>query len=288
MSESKETNSPKNPPLARRSPEERRRGRSSEEQKRAARINGAKSKGPISPEGKAKSSQNATKHGVYSKSGFYLLGNETKAEFEDLVSAYVARFNPADEVERRMVHQYAALDFRLRRAVNLADAAIDQHLCELFEENGGVNPVFSGEAAIVVSLQEGRTKTHLIDLFSKMEARLARQSHRLLGDLLKLQSLRLNANNTVTEPRAIVTEPHVTVNEPRAPASGLPSDSPQTKINETNPTRPQTPSPQFVNTPDGPVERIVAGPHLPPHYIKAPPRPPSSAKITFLEKKVLK
>jgi YD repeat-containing protein len=191
-----------------------------------------------------------------------LLGNETKAEFEDLVSAYVARFNPADEVERRMVHQYAALDFRLRRAVNLGDAAIDQHLCELFEENGGVNPVFSGEAAIIVSLGRDHTKTHLIDLFSRMEAHLARQAHRLLTDFLKLQAIRLSAG-TQPQPAASTVQPSPTT-EPQ------PSASAQQKNGETNPTRPQPPSPQFVNTPDGPVERIVAGPHLPPHYKPAP------------------
>jgi hypothetical protein len=68
---------------------------------------------------------------------------------------------------------------------------------------------------MIVSLGRDHTKTHLIDLFSRMEARLARQAHRLLTDLLKLQALRQQAPN----------QRHIKKrrNEPNAPATPSPS-----------------------------------------------------------------
>ena len=79
-----------------------------------ARINGAKSKGPITPEGKARSSMNALKSGRYSEQAV-LLRNESRKAFEELFQQLVQRFRPRDAVELRLIRQLATVEWRRER-----------------------------------------------------------------------------------------------------------------------------------------------------------------------------
>jgi hypothetical protein len=79
----------------------------------AARINGAKSNGPITPEGKAIASQNSLKHGLTSSR--VVLPHESQEEFDRLEASIVNRFKPHDEIEHELVHEMAAARWRLRR-----------------------------------------------------------------------------------------------------------------------------------------------------------------------------
>ena len=54
----------------------------SEKRIQAARANGAKSRGPITPEGKARSSRNATTHGLLSQ--YVVIPGEDPAGFQRL------------------------------------------------------------------------------------------------------------------------------------------------------------------------------------------------------------
>src|SRR5437764_9026277 len=63
-----------------------------------SRLNGAKSQGPKTPEGKARSSMNAFKHGRYANNAV-VLSNEDRGAFDDLVQAYPNRIHPNDPVE---------------------------------------------------------------------------------------------------------------------------------------------------------------------------------------------
>lgn len=67
----------------------------------ATRINGAKSNGPATPEGKEASSRNARKHGFSARK--FILEQEDFAEFNGLLTAYRDRFRPADRVEDDLV-----------------------------------------------------------------------------------------------------------------------------------------------------------------------------------------
>jgi hypothetical protein len=78
-----------------------------------ARINGARGTGPTTPEGKARSSQNAFKHGCYAAR--VILPGEPAEEFSKLLHAYEEQFRPADQLERDLIQDLADARWRIER-----------------------------------------------------------------------------------------------------------------------------------------------------------------------------
>ena len=71
-------------------------------QQAAARANGARSRGPTTRTGKARSARNGTRHGL--RGGpFALLPGEDREEFAELHAAVTADWGPRDAYERRWV-----------------------------------------------------------------------------------------------------------------------------------------------------------------------------------------
>jgi hypothetical protein len=81
----------------------------------ASRRNGAKSKGPVSIEGKQRSSQNAVTHGLSGRK-LVVLANEDDSAFREFVQAFEKKLKPVDDIERSFVLQAASARWRLRRA----------------------------------------------------------------------------------------------------------------------------------------------------------------------------
>ena len=86
----------------------------------ASRRNGARSKGPCTPEGKARSSRNATKHGLRSQTP-PLAQTELETYLAALAS-FTATFHPSNPFETRLVQRLAQIDSRLQRAHQLDSA----------------------------------------------------------------------------------------------------------------------------------------------------------------------
>src|SRR5689334_11528365 len=87
-------------------------------QSEASRLNGARSRGLTSPEGKARSALNGTRHGLRGAT-FTLLPDEDPAAWAALLRGYLARFRPADEAELACVERLAACDWREGRLLRL-------------------------------------------------------------------------------------------------------------------------------------------------------------------------
>ena len=68
----------------------------------AARRNGARSRGPVTAEGKARSSRNALKHGLAALEHF-VLEDEAPSELEELAARLMAEIDPESEIEARLV-----------------------------------------------------------------------------------------------------------------------------------------------------------------------------------------
>jgi hypothetical protein len=90
----------------------------------ASRINGAKSQGPKTPEGKAKSAQNGNRHNL-AGGHIVLLSNESPDEFIAFCNGYLDAFAPANFVERDLVNQLIAASWRLARISAMESAIIE-------------------------------------------------------------------------------------------------------------------------------------------------------------------
>src|SRR4051794_10089299 len=77
----------------------------------AARRNGALSRGPATPDGKARSAQNALKHGLRSAE-FGLLPDEDADAWEAHLAAVRATYRPEDPVEVHLVEGIAVAQWR--------------------------------------------------------------------------------------------------------------------------------------------------------------------------------
>jgi hypothetical protein len=80
----------------------------------ANRRNASLGTGPVTPEGKRRSAQNALRHGLCAQS--VLLPGEYDERFRELLAGFEQDFAPASTVARFQVEQLAVAAWRLRRA----------------------------------------------------------------------------------------------------------------------------------------------------------------------------
>jgi hypothetical protein len=81
----------------------------------ASRRNGAKSRGPKTPEGKARSAQNALKHGLRAQE-YVVLPEEDADEFAGLEAALIAELAPVGALQMVLARRVAVAAWRLARA----------------------------------------------------------------------------------------------------------------------------------------------------------------------------
>ena len=87
----------------------------SEKQRNASRTNGGKSRGPTTPEGKAKVKFNGLKHGL--RSNQVVLPGESAAEFNAELKGWADDWKPSGHTAAVLVERAAVASWRLRRCV---------------------------------------------------------------------------------------------------------------------------------------------------------------------------
>ncbi|MFN7935170.1 MAG: hypothetical protein U0R19_17700 [Bryobacteraceae bacterium] len=159
-------------------------------QKDSSRRNGAASSGPKSREGRARSSQNATKHGLYSPRT--VLANESQEAFDRLHQAYLYEWNPQGQSELDLVQDLTVYRWKLMRVRNLEDAAHDS---EMFLQQEDYDLCYEKhDPAIRHHDAENalhNTSPGLLEFYGRSMARLQRLITRVMNDLIRLQRIRL-------------------------------------------------------------------------------------------------
>lgn len=95
-----------------------------------ARVNGQRSRGPVTAEGKARSANNAKKHGRYAISGPepshpILLKCESGAAYQDLLHRLVQDLLPTNSIEMGLVREVCAIEWLITRNFSVQTRILD-------------------------------------------------------------------------------------------------------------------------------------------------------------------
>ena len=152
----------------------------------ASRLNGAKSRGPITAEGKARSSQNALKHGLTAD---ICICVENPEEFAKFQQRYFDEFNPVGPVETDLVKEMVSAKWRQERVWSLEAASINFRMVHAKEEVDAHYTVTPRvRAAIAFGMESSETQS--LRTYARYDAMLGRMYHRALRTLLDLQARR--------------------------------------------------------------------------------------------------
>jgi hypothetical protein len=188
----------------------------------ASRINGAKSHGPKTEDGRRAVSLNAVKHGLTAET--VVLPNESEEEYQAELHGYLQHFAPANKAETDLVLQLASAQWRLARytavETSLFDIQMEKSRKHIDKEWKNVDE--SVRLALAFESLSG-TRSPLA-LLNRYQARLHHEYQRILKTLLQMQTARLAAGTKLP-------------NEPEQPAPdrlNLPETAqPETRNAET-------------------------------------------------------
>jgi hypothetical protein len=241
----------------------------------ANRANAARSTGPCTPEGKARSAQNAVTHGMTAQTS--RLHGESKEELDELAREMAADLRPHGSAEREIVARVVSLTWRLRRVAQVEEAMWNADMVErlkaadvrlqMRERN---EPLWDADDDDddddddVVSLRSGaqfvasqfvvKRGTSPIERLALYEQRLDRALHAAYRQLRALREMReefADEDDAQEECAAPTAEDEATAapEEPQEPSDGTPRHILQNEPTEDAPV-PPTPVSERSEDPD--------------------------------------
>jgi hypothetical protein len=157
----------------------------SKSQIEASRRNGAQSHGPVTPEGKHRSSQNAIKHGLSART--VVLCTENSSLFEQLEQDYIESLQPTTILELHLVQHIAVAEWRMRRAWAVETAITDKCLADHKAQDDRENGDCDGDYRL--GLNQKRIDKELASV-QRAETRFERTQARALAQFHCLRKLR--------------------------------------------------------------------------------------------------
>ena len=213
-----------------------------EKQQAASRANGAKSKGPVSVEGRARSSQNALRHGL--SAAVVVLPHEDRAAFESVRDSYMESFQPADQPQHDLVETMAAARWRLNRLQEIEAKLFEKEMVlrddDMEKELSNMSAV--EKLAWVFDHMANQTKS--LQLLIRYEGSLNRSYERAYKQLQQMQKDRPPQQN---EPKPAPLVLPARQNEPKPEPESAPEAS---EIAPTSPTQPDQPPKSDEGRPD--------------------------------------
>ncbi|MCC6540564.1 MAG: hypothetical protein IT162_23650 [Bryobacterales bacterium] len=163
----------------------------SDRRRAAARANGAKSRGPVTPEGKARSAANATRHGLTAATSVndtadsICLFNEDRDAFTRLHEGLIAKYLPTDLPEELLVQEMAVARWRQQRLWVIEGALMDKQISAneptARQEQGDL---LDDRLRVALAFEHLAERGPSLSLLIRYENRLSRQFQRCLDRLL--------------------------------------------------------------------------------------------------------
>lgn len=212
-----------------------------QKQIQASRANGARSRGPVTPEGKQISSRNSTFHGLLAET--IVLASESKERFLEMLQSYIDDYHPVTATENALVEKMCVARWQQLRIQGIQKACVDQDMSQtigMSQAIGMVHATASPDAPpaakAIPSFRNNPEGSSPMQLLLRYDVAADRQFHRALARLLDLQQ-RKSAVRTQEVPvgRAPGLQP-----DPR-PASPLPVFKRPT-LSLPNPAPPSSPA----------------------------------------------
>ena len=151
----------------------------------ASRANGAKSNGPATAQGKARSAQNAGTHGIFRSP--FVLRNEGNTAFLQLEADFKEEWDPQGPTETALVEQMIICQWRLRRIWQTEVAGIDLQMDhdapQLARDYEEIDEPCRGATAFKHLADE----SNFLDLMQRYDRSLSRQFDRALVRLKELK-----------------------------------------------------------------------------------------------------
>jgi hypothetical protein len=150
-------------------------------QRESARINGALSQGPLTPERKAVSSRNATRHGILANT--LILPGESEERFQELLSGLTEQFQPRNTAERACVEKMAAAFWRQLRMWALEKTEFAMEMARVQDR---VKP-YASQATVAFRHLSDNSRS--LDLMSRYETALDRHFIRAVALFRTLRAM---------------------------------------------------------------------------------------------------
>jgi hypothetical protein len=147
-----------------------------------ARVNGAKSRGPKTARGKAISSLNALKHGLFAKHTTCLFF-ESSEDYDQIVEDLTAQFRPATNNEIRLVEQLASIQFDYERARSAQTTYLERLLRYAAPERLAIPPTANPMDALVAAEEEALARSPFLKFKTRQMSQLLIDQNRVIHAL---------------------------------------------------------------------------------------------------------
>ncbi len=234
-----------------------------------SRINGAKSHGPKTPEGKETSSLNSLKHGFTSRKTF-ILQTESHDEYRAFLAEHLTIHQPATPPEKELVEQMAIARWRIRRFVGAETVLIDYEMVRNREKVDKEFGPTDSDVHLALAIRSLADESRCLSLMSRYESRLQRVHDKAYAALRELQQSRATsagiplAPDPAPPPSASPTTPDPAPSSyaGASPTAHNPSVSEGTPgvENEISPNEPTAPADPLPDTPVGQVPDLPTVP----------------------------
>ena len=152
----------------------------SERRAAAARANGAKSRGPVTAQGKANSARNSLRHGLRAK--FPFNDGKFESERQAILAGLASEFKPQSEIERCLVELIANAHWARKRIWRLETELFNTEMRRL--ERAGE------DCAAAAAFRSLADHTCALELLVRFESRYSRLYRRALDHLYRIQDTR--------------------------------------------------------------------------------------------------